>query len=72
MGTEHGKVENMVLAIFGLSLGVRALYDAYRGVWLPGSIRSQREPVAATWYHRAFLLLLGFWAIYVAVYFLRR
>jgi hypothetical protein len=72
MGTEHGRVENIVLAIFGIFLGVRLLYRAYRGVWVPGSIRSQREPVPAAWYHRAFLLLLGSWVIYVAVYFLRR
>jgi hypothetical protein len=72
MGSEHGKVENLVLALFGVFFGARALYAAYRGVWRPGPIGAQREPVRATWYLRAFLLLGGLWAIYVAFYFLRQ
>jgi hypothetical protein len=72
VGTEHGRVENIVLAIFGISFGVRALYGAYTGVWPTRSILSRGEPVREAWYLRAFLVLAGLWAIYGAVYFLRR
>jgi hypothetical protein len=72
MGSEHGKAENIVLGLFGVFFGARALYAAYRGAWRPGPIGSQRETIGATWYLRAFLLLAGLWAIYVALYFLRR
>jgi hypothetical protein len=71
MGSEHGRVENLILSLFGLFFGARALYAAYQGEWRPGGIGSQKEPVKATWYLRAFLTIGGLWAIHVAVYFFR-
>lgn len=65
-------VHNLILAIFGIFFGAGALYDAYRGVARPGGIGSSREPIKISWYTRGFWVLGGLWAIYVAVYFLRR
>jgi hypothetical protein len=62
-GASQGRIANFLVGLVAVLLGAKTLYDAYKGVWFPGHRGSDRPPIKAEWYHRAFLLILGFAAI---------
>ena len=66
----HGRINDLLVGLMGLIIGARTLYYAYKGLWVPGGIGSRREPIAAAWYHRAFLVLGGVFGLYLGYLYL--